>query len=211
MNLFNRVAKVQLDNATKQLLELETAKKRLEIDRDQISLELQNLRQKMQMAIEVETHKQKLEMESQKAIFEREKKIWGQEKTELLEKNRKERIEFEERLRKDSEIKMVEAVSLTKLESQQKIAQAEVNAERKINEVRTEMAEKVAKIQADESTKFYAKMTEAFQEMQLNGDKNSKFVQEMALRLVDKTQTTNHTKLNVDINTPQLEAPKDVN
>lgn len=207
MILFNRVAKAQLDNATKQLLELETVKKRLEIDRDQINLELQNLRQKMQMQIEVETHKQKLEMESQKALFDREKKVWAQEKQELLDKARREKSEFEERLLKDSEIKMVEAVSLTKLESQQKIAQAQVDAAREINAVRTEMAEKVARIQQDESEKFYNKLTAAFQEMQLNGDKNSKFVQEMALRILDKTPTAN---VDLSIKNQQLPAPKDV-
>jgi DNA-directed RNA polymerase subunit F len=110
-------------------------------------------------------------------------------------------------LKKDSEIKMLEAISLTKIESQQAIAQARVDAEREINKVRTEMAEKVAKIQGEESEKFYNKLTEAFQEMQLNGDKNSKFVQEMALRILDKTPTAN---VDLSIKNQQLPAPKDV-
>jgi hypothetical protein len=204
---FNKVAKAQLDRATTQLLELEAAKKRLEIEKDQINLELQNLRTKMQMEIEKETHKQKLAMDSKTAIFDREKEIWNTEKKELLEKSTRERLEFEDRLKKDSEIKMLEAISLTKIESQQAIAQARVDAVREINKVRTEMAEKVAKIQGEESEKFYNKLTEAFQEMQLNGDKNSKFVQEMALRILDKTPTAN---VDLSIKNQQLPAPKDV-
>jgi hypothetical protein len=206
---FSKVQRQQLERATNQLLELEASKKRLEIERDQINLELENLRSKMQMAIEKETHKQTLTMESQKAIFEREKEIWVKEKQELLDKARREKTEFEERLTKDTEIKMMEAISLTKLESQQAIAQAKLDVSREINAVKTEMAQQVAKIQQDESEKFYNKLTSSFQEMQMNGDKNSKFVQELALRILDKTPSAN---VDVSVRTKQLESSqKDVN
>lgn len=206
----NKVAQVQLDKATEQILQLETQKKRLEMDMTSINLELENSRKRNQMTLEEATHKVKLQLESEKAVFERERKIWDKEKTELLEKSKREREEFEERLKKDFEIKLQEAVTLTKLEMQQKVAQTSVDKEREICKLQTEHAKAVSEMQQSESLKFYDKLTNAFQEMQLNGDKNSKFVQELALKLIDKTPSS---KTSVDVNVDsvrQLEAPKNV-
>lgn len=79
----NRVAKAQIDNATRQILELEAVKKRLELDKDSIQIELANVKKRQQMVLEEEVHKQKLVLESEKAVFDRERKIWDKEKLEL--------------------------------------------------------------------------------------------------------------------------------
>ena len=57
----------------------------------------------------------------------------------------------------------------------------------------------------DLSEQYYQKLTEAFQEIQLNGDKNSKFVQELALKVFDKMPTS-RSEVGIDVSTPQLNA-----
>lgn len=202
MNFFNKVAKAELDRATQQLLELETKKKRLEIERDQIALELDNQKKRMDMVLEQERHKQTLKLQSEVAVFEREREIWKKEKADLEARYKRENEEFENRLKKDFEIKLTEAVTLTKLESQQLIKQAELDKERKISELQVEMAQKIAVIQEEESKNHYNKLTQAFETMQLHGDKNTKFVQELALKILDKTPSS---KVGVDVN---VEGPK---
>ena len=70
-------------------------------------------------------------------------------------------------------------------------------------------AKEVAELQASESEKYYNKITEAFQEIQMHGDKNSKFVQELALKVFDKVPMA-RTEVGIDINAPkQLSAVKE--
>jgi len=97
--------------------------------------------------------------------------------------------EFETNLKRNLEITHNEAVTLVKLDSQQKIKQAELDKERSVNELKAENAKAIAEIQAKESEKYHDKLNNALQEIMLNGDKNTKFVQEMALKLIDKAPT----------------------
>lgn len=209
LGLFDKkteAAKRKIDRSTEEILDLEAQKKSLEIDKENVELELNNLKRKMEMQLEEEAHKHKLKLESERAVFDREKQIWEKEKKELLDRAAREKKEFEETLRRESELATNEAITLVKLESQQKIKQAEIDKERAINELKAEMAEKVAEIQASESEKHYEKLTEAFSEMQINGDKNSRFVQELAMKVFDKIPTP-RTEIGVDVSTtPLLEA-----
>lgn len=209
MKLFgNKVAQTKIDKSTEQVLELEAQKKRLEIERDQISLELDNQKRKFQMSLEEEKHKQKLDLESKNAIFAREKEIWKAEKEELVARAEREKKEFEEHLKKQHDITLQEAVTLAKLDSQQKVKQAELDRDRQITELRTQHAEALSKLRSESAENHYNKLTEAFQEIQLNGDKTSKFVQELALKMVDGFPKGTRTDIGVNVNQPALEAPK---
>jgi len=179
----------KIDKSTEQVLELEAQKKRLEMEREQISLELQNIKQRQEMNIEKEKHKHSLALASEKAVFEREKEIWAKEKAELLDRAEREKSEFEATLAQKFELKTQEAVTLTKLEAQQLVKQAELDKERAISELRAEQAEEISALEATKSEEYYKKLTEAFADIQMNGDKNSKFVQELTLQMLNKMPT----------------------
>lgn len=193
------VSKNKITKSTKEVLDLETQKMRLEMERDQIQLELDNMKTRQSMALEKEDHKHQLALESKTAIFEREKEIWAKEKQELIDRAERDKKEFESNLKRDLEIKHNEAITLTKLESQQKIKQAELDKDRAINELKADHAGKVAAIQASESEKYHDKLSNALQEITMNGDKNTKFVQEMALKLVDKAPAANGVGIDVNL------------
>lgn len=210
MGFFDRSedpAESKISRSTSQVLELEAVKKRLEMERDQINLELENLRSRMEMDIEKEQHKHGLALDSERAVFDREKKIWEKEKQELTDRAVRDKEEFEKYLTKDLEIKHNEAITLIKLESQQKIKQAELDRDRGINDLKTEHAEELSTMKSELAEDYYNKLTKAFQEIQLNGDKNSKFVQDMAMKIMDRVPAS-RTEIGVDVTSSanQLEA-----
>lgn len=203
----SKVAKVKIDKSTEQVLELEIQKKHLEIERDQISLELQNTKSRETMKLEVENHKHTLKLQEEKAVFERERKVWETEKKELEERAKREKTEFETRIKADNELKMQEVTTLTKLDSQQKIMQLAVDKDRAFNALKTAHSEELSKVRTDLAEQYYEKLTVAFQDIQMNGDKNSKFVQELALKIFDQAPK-NRTEFGVDVNVPMLNAVK---
>lgn len=184
-----KAASIKLDRSTQEVLELEATKKRLEIELSQIRLELDNQKKREAMKLEEESHKNKLELQEKTALFERERKLFDMEKKEL-----------EERLKKEFELKAQEAVVLTRLESQQQVKQTELDKDRALNAQQAKFNEDLSKVKTEMAESYYKKLTEAFQEIQLNGDKNTKFVQELALKVFDKMPAA-HSKFNVDVNT----------
>jgi hypothetical protein len=214
-NFFTRlfapdVKSSKIDAQTAQVLELEAQKKRLEMERDQISLELENQKKRNQMKLDEEKHAQKLAFDEKTAVFNREKALWETEKRDLLARSERERKEFEERLKAEHELKLTEAVTLAKLDSQQKVKQAELDRDRQVTELRTKQAEELAKVKSDTAEEYYKKMTSAFTEMQLHGDKSTKFVQELALKMFDVNPRPAKFDLGVNVNQGQsaLPAPK---
>lgn len=190
----------KIDSQTAQVLELEASKKRLEMEREQISIELENQKKRFQMKLDEEKHAQKLAFDEKKAVFDREKAVWETEKREITGRNERERKEFEERLTKEHELKLTEAVTLAKLDSQQKVKQAELDRDRQLSELRTSQAEALSKVKSDTAEEYYKKMTSAFTEMQLNGDKSTKFVQELALKMFDHKPRVGSFDLGVNVN-----------
>lgn len=187
-----RITSVKIDQSMEMLLDLEAAKKRLEIELSQIKLELDNQKKREAMRIEEESHKNKLELLEKTAIFERERKLFDMEKKEL-----------EDRLKKEFELKTQESIILTRLEAQQQVKQTELDKDRALNMQQSKFNEELSKIKIEMSDSYYKKLTESFQEIQLNGDKNTKFVQELALKVFDRIPS-NHSKVNVDVNTQPL-------
>lgn len=201
-------ASAKIDRSTEQVLDLETQKKRLEMEIEQIRLDLENQKKRETMKLEEESHKHRLRLQEEKAVFDREKKVWEVEKKEMVDRFDREKKEFQNKVEQEFSLKTQEAVTLTKLESQQKIKQAEIDKERAINTLSTKHAEELSKIRSTTAEEHYKKLTEAFQEIQLNGDKNSKFVQELALKVFEKLPSP-QTRFDVGITTPQLVSPKE--
>lgn len=208
-NVFGtKAGKAKIDSQTAQVLELETQKKRLEIERDQIQLELNNAKDRAVMQLEKESHKQSLKLDAERAVFDREKKVWEVEKKEMLARFEREREEFHDSTKRESDLKIQEAVTLVKLDAQQKIKQSELDKAREVNALKTSSAEELSKAKSESAEQYYNKLTAAFQDIQMNGDKNSKFVQELALKVFERVPT-NRTDIGVEISdVPQLKSAK---
>lgn len=195
------VKKKKIDKSTAQVLELEAEKKGLEMEKEQIALDLANMKTRQSMALEKEQHKHELALQAERAVFEREREIWEKEKAELVARAKREKEEFENTLRKELELKHNETVTLTKLESQQKIKQAEIDKERVINKLKAEHAQELARVQADESEKYHEKLDKSLQEIMIKGDHNSKFLKQLTLEAVKKVNTLPKVGVDVDVST----------
>lgn len=199
------VTSKKFDSQTSAILELEVAKKRLEMEKEELQLEIGNSKRREQMKLEEESHKHMLKLAEERAIFDREKKVWEIEKKEMQERFVREKTEFENKIKAESELKTNEAVTLTKLESQQLVKQAEINAERKVNELAAKFAQELSEAKSKAAEEYYTKLTAAFTDIQLNGDKNTKFVQELALKALETIpKPTVGVDLRANVGQPKL-------
>lgn len=196
--LFKNNSKI-LDQKTNEILELASQKKMIEIELQNLQLELKNKTLSEKMRLEEEAHKQKLRLEEEKATFQRQKTQWEEEKQTLIKKHREEMEEFIKKSKAEFDLKLLEAVTLAKLDSEQKIKQLDLDLTRQLTEEKVKHIEELSSVKNDLNTKYYDKMTEAFADMQLNGDKNTKFVQEMALKIFDRVPTQSQ-RFELDFN-----------
>lgn len=209
MDMFKSPAeRAKINKSTEQILELEVMKKRLEMERDSIQQELDNQKKRESMKIEVEVHKSVLKMQEEKAVFDREKKVWETEKKEIVDRFKRENEEQVNRLKQQSDLSLQEAVTLTKLDSQQKVIQLTVDNDRATSALLTKHATELAQVKTDLAEEYYNKLTKAFTDIQMNGDKNTQFVQDLAMKIFDRVPA-NKTTFGVDVNVPQLESVRD--
>ena len=197
----------KIDKGTEELLDLETHKKRLQLEVEEIQLELQNQRSRSQMELERAKHTHQLELDSQKAVFEREKAIWEKDKADLIASHERDMEEFKESLKREHDLKLQEAVTLTKLESQQKIKQAELDKDREITKLEKEQSKALSELRAKTAEEQFGKFKEIFEEFQMNGDKNSKFIQDLSMKMIENLPTAaTRTQVDVGVGDRLLEA-----
>lgn len=188
-----------------QILNLESEKKRLEIQVETMHLELKNKTLSLEMKLKEDAHKQKLSLDEERAKFEREKQIWNEEKQKLLSTHNKEMKEFKEKLEQEFSLKLLEATTLAKLDSEQKTKQSEIDNQRKISEIQVKHIDELSKTKSELNKEYYDRMTSAFQEIQTKGDNNSRFVQELALKIFDRVPTQKQ-QFALEFNSSDMEA-----
>ncbi len=169
-----------------QILDLESAKKRLEVQVEMMQLEQKNRTLDLEMKLKEEAHRQKLSLEEERAKFKREQEIWKEDKEKLIKEHNKELVDFRDKVKQDSDLKLLEVTTMTKLDAEQKTKQAELDAQRQISELKVKHIEELSGAKSSLNKEYYDKMTDAYQDMQANGDKNSKFVQELALKIFER-------------------------
>lgn len=189
-----------IDQKTNQVLELAAQKKMLEIEISTLHLESKNKTLAEKMRLEEEAHKQKLQLNEEKASFDRERKIWLEEKQQLIKKHKEEMDEFLRKTKAEFDLKLLEAVTIAKLDSDQKIKQLELDKSRELTEIKIGHIEELSLAKTTANEKYYDKMTDAYTDMQANGDKNSKFVQEMALKIFDRVPAQSQ-RFEIDFDT----------
>ena len=203
---FNKAA--ILEQKTNEILELASQKKMLQIEINTLHLEVKNSTLSEKMRLEQEAHTQKLLLDDEKASFNRQKVVWTEEKALLIKKHKEDQDDFMKKVQSNFDLKLLEAITLAKLDSEQKLKQSNLDSHREITELKIKNIEEISKAKTDANVEYYDKMTEAFTDMQLNGDKNTKFVQEMALAIFNKVPAQS-SQLALDVNINKESTIKD--
>lgn len=118
---------------------------------------------------------------------------WKKELEELKSIHRIEMAEKDaalERLKKEHQsefdIRINEATSLLKLQSEQKTKQLEIDYERKVTALRKEMSEDLLKVKEKVLQDGYEKLSVATQRLHEEGNITTKFVQDLAINMMNK-------------------------
>lgn len=130
---------------------------------------------------------------------------------------RNEEMRIAEAVQKER-LKANEAVSKVTLEAEAKVKKVEADALLKITELQGKSTREKSEIQAAHATalaeakakaaeEYFEKMSKAMTELHQNGDKNSKFIQELALTMVKKApRGLGNTKVNLRGSVKDLKA-----
>lgn len=206
-NKKSKVAEDKIDSSTRQVLELEAQKLQLKMQVDQIQLELDNQKARNAMALEKDRHAQQLKLDTETAKFSLAKEKWEIEKAELIRKSDNAAKEVKDTLEREHKISLQEAVSLTKLESQQKVKQAELDRDREINALKMTQVEELSKVRTQAAEDTFKKLSAFIEEVTMKGDKNTNFVQELALKMFNGApQPRSSVDIEVGVNRqPALE------
>lgn len=132
----------------------------------------------LRMELEEIRHKHKLEIQELRAQLDRERHNWEEDKQRLIND-----------LQRDHDLKIKEAVTLTKLQSEQKIKQAELDYDRKLNEATKSLNED-----------YYQSLKSAMTKLHEEGNITTKFTQELALKMFDKSPATKVLTGSIDVN-----------
>lgn len=116
---------------------------------------------KVRMDLEELRHKHKLETEALREQFTTEKRRFEEDKKRHIKQ-----------LTEDHEIKLREAVSLSRLHSEQLVKQAELRAQELLNA-------KIAQLNSD----HYDKLSESMTKLHEEGNANTRFTKELALSI----------------------------
>lgn len=186
MFVFNKAKRQVMDSATRQIVELEAKKKGLEMDIEQVRLKLDNEREGQRMELERVKHSFKLEMDGAKKDLERAKQLFEEDKKRLVSQQQDLHTAEIEKLRKEAEINLMELQSLSKLHSEQKVAEATLAKDKAVQALETKYAKDLAALEGKLAKEYYEKMQAALTELHTHGSTQSKFVQELALKMFDK-------------------------
>ena len=122
-------------------------------------------RSNLRMELAELRHKHKLELEAKEVAFNRSKEQWEADKTLVLKK-----------LTQEHELKLKELATLNKLDTQQQIRQAQLDADKKVNDA-------VRKLN-DES---YEALKGAMTKLHEEGNVTTRFTQDIALKLMGES------------------------
>lgn len=136
------------------------------------------LLKRAQALAEIEVSKIKaehqLEMNRLNSEFKQEKKNWDEDKSRLVDQ-----------LQKEHDLKLKEILTLTKLDSEQKIKQMQLDATRSVDELRNQNIKEMSNLKESLLTDHYNKLSEAMGKLHQEGNHQTKFTQELALKMLE--------------------------
>lgn len=126
------------------------------------------------MDIELLEHEHKMEMEAASAKFVREKHNWH------LDKDRE-----VDHLKRESDLKLKESIVLARLENEQKLKQMELDNKRELEKVKMEYMEQLTQKKSDLIEETYQTLSRSLTKLHEEGNHNSRFTQDLALKMLD--------------------------
>jgi hypothetical protein len=191
-----------LDRTTIEILNLEKQKKGLETEIEQIRLKLDNEREGQRMELERAKHRFTLGIDAAKQDLQRQRDLFEEDRTRALKAQSDLHSAEIEKLRKESDIKLMELTSLAKLNAEQKVAEATLAKDKAVQVLETKYAKELSALESSLAKDYYDKMQDALADMHKNGTEMSRFAQDMAMKFVDKglekpmpAHTINETRL----------------
>lgn len=126
MNWFRnfKVRQRKIEELLNQIAELEVQKKSAEARRTDIELDLKNKSRENEMRMDDQRHQSRMALEAKEAQFTREKKLWEEDKIRLQDETKRDQEKFK-----------TEVTALCKLDYDQRIAQAKVDFDRKVQDL----------------------------------------------------------------------------
>ncbi len=155
-------------------------RKRASLTKELIAL----MEDKAALDIELKNIKQNIEHETRK----REMAIAESAHTHKMEMERRE---------KDHAIKHQEAISLMRLEAEQKIKQSELDAQRVQSNLISKHTTDIANIESRLMKEHYEKLQAALEELHSKGNITTQFMKELALKLLDQSPKISKQRLSI--------------
>lgn len=195
--MFKKLLKGKLEKTTNELVELQTQKKEMELEKKYLEATLKTERINREMDLEQAEHRSRLALTEASARFQREKEEWEADKEKMKRELEEDKARQTLLLKEDHDRKLREATSLCMLDTAQKIKQAEMDFRRQILELREKYAEELhqnktnaaqekMELNAKLTQEYYDRLNAALIELHSKGNTTTQFVQELALKMLDK-------------------------
>jgi len=184
--MFKTVKKLVDNKIENEILALHRQKKELEVERDYLTNTLANERAKREMDLAAAEHKSRLELIGAEAGFKRKQSVWEEDKVRLQKALEEDKERQSTILKEDFDRKLNEAISLLKLESEQRIKQAELDCQRRLQHLKEEASKEKMAFQTKLMEEHYKKLNDALVDLHSKGTTTTQFVQELALKMLDK-------------------------
>lgn len=205
----SKVHRREREKMTEEILELQKEKGEIGIAKDTLNLELANARKEHDMAVEKEKHIAELEKTKLQSEVARKEKHWIEDKARMEKQFEEDKKETIRKLETDQDTEMFKLKSMAKLESEQQIAQAKLDAKKEVQELEvkhtkaiaileTTHAKEFAAAQSKMEADYFEKMKKALNEINMEGNSQTKFSQEIVKHLINSTRP-GFTGINVDV------------
>jgi len=222
MKMFKKLLAGKLEKTTNELFEIQAQKKEVEVEKQYLEATLKAERTKREMDMEVLEHMSRLALSDASARFSREKAEWEEDRLRLKKELDEDKARQSLILKEEHDRKLNEAISLCTLDTAQRIKQAEMDFRRQIQELKEKHAEelqqlktKVSQEKMDLQTKLlqenYDKLNTALVELHSKGTATTQFVQELALKMLEKPMGATVTENRVLIGRGQDKAGMSTN
>lgn len=185
-----KAEKIKLNVVETDIVDLITKKKELEMDIAQVKLELENKKKEQELMLEKLKAHHAIELDRSKYEFDKAKQTWEIEKAQI-----------EKKLTHEFEMKEKEVLLLKKLETEQAVAKAQIDSEKKLQEEVKKLNDKQIKMEAD----MYEKLAKSMAELHEKGNAQTKFVQELSLKMLDQSSNLRDTRLNLNVGQGPIE------
>ena len=212
---WDKTKRMKLKGLELQIIEIQGQKREMEIELKNQKLDLSNSKREQEAKLEEERQKHRLVLEDREAKFKRQESEWLADRERLQIHFDEDKARAMEEMTRRAEVEQVELKAMMKLESEQKIAKALLEAEKKviakdaeISDLKKKHAEEMATQKSELTKEHYDNLKENLEKFHSEGNTTTKFMQEMSLAMLEKRPPKDMT-VGVDVSTLQLERSDD--